>query len=41
MGSYPSYFIFIADINRREPDVLGGVTQAASLKPLFVRQQMN
>ena len=41
MGSYPSYFKFMADINRRGPDVLGGVPQPASLTPLSVRNQMN
>ena len=27
LGSYPSYYRYMADINRRGPDVLGGVPQ--------------
>ena len=41
LGSYPSYFKRMADINRRGPDVLGGVPQPASLTPLSVRNQLN
>ena len=40
LGSYPSYYKRMADINRRGPDVLGGVPQPASLTPLSVRNQM-
>ena len=40
LGSYPSYFPRMADINRRGPDVLGGVPRLASLTALSVRQQM-
>lgn len=41
LGSYPSYYKRMADINRRGPDVLGGVPQPASLTPLSVRNQLN
>jgi len=40
LGSYPSYYKRMADINRRGPDVLGGVPQPASLTPLSVRNQL-
>ena len=40
LGSYPSYYKHMADINRRGPDVLGGVPQPASLTPLSVRNQL-
>ena len=40
LGSYPSYYKYMADINRRGPDVLGGVPQPASLTPLSVRNQL-
>ena len=40
LGSYPSYYKLMADINRRGPDVLGGVPQPASLTPLSVRNQL-
>ena len=40
LGSYPSYYKYMADTNRRGPDVLGGVPQPASLTPLSVRNQM-
>jgi len=40
LGSYPSYYKRMADVNRRGPDVLGGVPQPASLTPLSVRNQM-
>jgi len=38
--SYPSYHRYMADINRRGPDVLGGVPNLASLTPLSVRRHM-
>ena len=41
LGSYPSYYKYMADINRRGPDVLGGVPQPASLTPLSVRNQLS
>ena len=40
LGSYPSYFPRMADINRRGRDVLGGVPRLASLTALSVRQQI-
>ena len=40
LGSYPSYYKYMADTNRRGPDVLGGVPQPASLTPLSVRNQL-
>ena len=40
LGSFPSYYRYMADINRRGPDVLGGVPQPASLTPLSVRNQL-
>ena len=40
LGSYPRYYKYMADINRRGPDVLGGVPQPASLTPLSVRNQL-
>lgn len=40
LGSYPSYYRHMADINRRGPDVLGGVPRLASLTPLSVRNQL-
>ncbi len=40
LGSYPSYFKYMAEINRRGPDVLDGVPQPASLTPLSVRNQL-
>ena len=40
LGSYPSYYKYMADINRRGPDVLGGVPQPASLTALSVRNQL-
>ena len=40
LGSYPSYYKYMADINRRGPDVLGGVPKPASLTPLSVRNQL-
>jgi len=40
LGSYPTYYKYMADVNRRGPDVLGGVPQPASLTPLSVRNQL-
>jgi hydroxyacylglutathione hydrolase len=40
LGSYPSYYKYMADINRRGPDLLGGVPHPASLTPLSVRNQL-
>lgn len=40
LGSYPAYYKHMADINRRGPDVLGGIPRLASLTPLSVRHQM-
>ena len=40
LGSYPRYYRYMADINRRGPDVLGGIPQLASLTPLSVRRQL-
>lgn len=40
LGSYPTYYRYMADINRRGPDVLGGVPRLASLTALSVRHQM-
>ena len=40
LGSYPKYYRYMADINRRGPDVLGGVPSLASLTALSVRHQM-
>jgi len=41
LGSYPSYYRYMADINRRGPDVLGGVPRIASLTPLSARSQLD
>ena len=41
LGSYPSYYRYMADINRRGHDVLGGVPQPASLTPLSARNQLS
>ena len=41
LGSYPSYFPRMADINRRGPDVLGGVPRLASLTALSARHFMD
>ena len=41
LGSYPSYYRYMADINRRGPDVLGGVPRMASLTPLSARSQLD
>lgn len=40
LGSYPAYYKHMADINRRGPDVLGGIPRLASLTPLSVRHQL-
>lgn len=40
LGSYPRYYRYMADINRRGPDVLGGIPRLASLTALSVRHQM-
>lgn len=41
LGSYPVYYRYMADINRRGPDVLGGVPNLASLTPLSARHQLD
>ena len=41
LGSYPRYYRYMADINRRGPDVLGGVPRLASLTALSVRHQLD
>jgi hydroxyacylglutathione hydrolase len=41
LGSYPAYYKHMADINRRGPDVLGGIPRLASLTPLSVRHQLD
>jgi len=41
LGSYPAYYKYMADINRRGPDVLGGVPKLASLTPLSAKHQMD
>jgi hydroxyacylglutathione hydrolase len=41
LGSYPLYYKYMADINRRGPDVLGGVPRLASLTALSVRHQLD
>ena len=40
LGSYPVYYKYMADINRRGPDVLGGVPRLASLTALSARHQL-
>ena len=40
LGSYPVYYKHMADINRRGPDVLGGIPRLASLTPLSVRHRL-
>jgi len=40
LGSYPSYYKYMADINKRGPDILGGVPRLASLTALSVRHQL-
>jgi hydroxyacylglutathione hydrolase len=37
LGSYPSYYNYMADINRRGPDILGGVPRLSSITALSVR----
>ena len=41
LGTYPSYFKYMADINRRGPDILGGVPRLASLTALSVRNHLD
>ena len=41
LGSYPSYYKYMADINRRGPDILGGVPRLASLTALSVRNHLD
>mgnify|MGYP001370967823 CR=1 FL=1 len=41
LGSYPKYYRYMADINRRGPDVLSGVPRLASLTALSVRHQLD
>ncbi|PKB63480.1 MAG: hypothetical protein BZY80_06855 [SAR202 cluster bacterium Io17-Chloro-G2] len=40
LGSYPKYYPRMADINRRGPDVLGGVPRLASLTALSAHHQI-
>ncbi|MCH7620855.1 MAG: hypothetical protein IH870_03055 [Chloroflexi bacterium] len=40
LGSYPAYYKYMADINRRGPDVLGEIPRLASLTPLSLRHQL-
>ena len=40
LGSYPAYYKYMADINRRGPDVLGEIPRLASLTPLSLRNQL-
>ena len=40
LGSYPKYYRYMADINRRGPDVLGSVPRLASLTALSARHQI-
>ncbi|MDA0263080.1 MAG: rhodanese-like domain-containing protein [Chloroflexi bacterium] len=41
LGSYPSYYKYMADINRRGPDILGGVPRMSSLTALSVRSHLD
>ena len=41
LGSYPSYYKYMADINRRGPDILGGVPRLSSLTALSVRNYLD
>ena len=41
LGSFPSDYCYMADINRRGSDVLGGVTRLTSLTPLSVWNQLD
>ena len=40
LGSFPRYYRYMMDINRRGPDVLGGIPRLASLTGLSVRHQV-
>ena len=40
LGSYPKYYQYMADINRRGPDVLGSVPRLASLTALSAHHQI-
>ncbi|HEU0020130.1 MAG TPA: rhodanese-like domain-containing protein [Dehalococcoidia bacterium] len=40
LGSYPAYYKYMADINRRGPDVLAGIPRLASLTPLSAWHQL-
>ena len=40
LGSYPKYYRYMADINRRGPDVLGSVPRLASLTALSAHHQI-
>jgi rhodanese-related sulfurtransferase len=40
LGSYPAYYQYMADINRRGPDVLGGIPRLPSLTPLSAWHQL-
>ena len=40
LGSYPKYYRYMADINRRGPDVLGSVPRLASLTALSAHHQV-
>ncbi len=40
LGSYPKYYQYMADINRRGPDVLGNVPRLASLTALSAHHQI-
>ena len=41
LGSYPKHYRYVAGINRRGPDVLGGVPRLASLMALSVHNQLD
>lgn len=41
LGSYPVYYKYMADINRRGPDILGGVPRLASLTALSARNHLD
>ena len=40
LGSYPAYYRYMGDINRRGPDVLGEAPHLASLTPLSAKHQL-
>ena len=40
LGSYPTYYRYMADINRRGPDVLGSVPRLAFLTALSAHHQL-